>query len=464
VRLTLIQPCMGRRRGAPYIRTWQMEPLAPALLAALTPPDVTIRFFDDRMEPIPYDEPTDLVAVTVETYTARRAYQIAGEYRRRGVPVVMGGFHATLMPDEVANYAEAVVVGEAEGLWPRVVDDFRRGRLARRYQSDRRPSLAGSTPDRRIFAGKNYLPVALVETGRGCPHPCEFCAIQTFFGRTHRWRPVDEVVEELRGIDKPLIFFVDDNIVADPPRAKELLRALIPLRIRWVGQAGIDAAFDEELLGLLAQSGCQGLLIGLESLDPDTLASMGKGFATARGSYETALANLRRQGIRLYVTFVFGYDGDSAASLDQAQAFAARQRFYLAAFNHLTPFPGTPLYQRLEREGRLLFERWWLDPAYRYGMLPFTPAGITPQALEESCIDARRRFFGLPSILRRSLDFRVNSRSLFMWGHFFVINLLMRREVLQRRQYPLGDEGCSGPLLTVDGTLAANPVPAEEQS
>jgi radical SAM superfamily enzyme YgiQ (UPF0313 family) len=441
---------MGRRTGEPYIRTWQMEPLAPAVLAALTPDSVQIRFYDDRMEAIPYEEPTDLVAITMETYTARRSYQIATEYRKRGVPVVMGGFHATLMPDEAAKYADAVVIGEAEGLWPRVIDDFRNRSLRRIYRSDTQPSLAGCAPDRSIFAGKNYLPVALVETGRGCPYPCEFCAIQTFFRRTHRHRPVHEVVEELGRIKKPLVFFVDDNIIADPERARDLLRALIPLKIRWVGQAGIGAAFDDELLGLLRQSGCQGLLIGLESLDRDTLEAMGKSFVTPLGTYAAALANLRRHGIRLYVTFVFGYGNDTVGTVDRAAAFAERHRFFLTAFNHLTPFPGTPLYRRLEKEERLLFDRWWLDPGYRYGMLPFAPEGISPGELEERCIGARRRFFGWRSILRRGLDFRVNSRTLFMGFHFFLINLLMRREVLQRKQYPLGDEGFSGPLLEVD--------------
>ncbi len=450
MRLTIIQPCMGRRTGEPYIRSWQMEPLAPAVLAALTPDDVEIRFHDDRMEVIPFDDPTDLVAITVETYTARRSYQIASEYRKRGAPVVMGGFHATLAPDEVAEYADAVVIGEAEGLWPRVIDDFRRNRPARFYRHESLPSLAGCAPDRSIFEGRNYLPVALVETGRGCPYPCEFCAIQTFFRRTRRRRPVDEVVAELSRIDKPLVFFVDDNIVADPEEARDLLLALIPLKIKWVGQAGIGAAFDDELLGLLAQSGCQGLLIGLESLDRETLETMGKGFVTPFGTYEAALSNLRRFGIRLYVTFVFGYGSDTAETVDRTATFAEAHRFFLTAFNHLTPFPGTPLYLRLEEEGRLLFDRWWLDPGYRYGMLPFAPEGISAGELEERCSAARRRFFGLRSILRRGLDFRVNSRTAFMGFHFFLINLLMRREARQRREYPLGDEGFTEPLPDAD--------------
>jgi radical SAM superfamily enzyme YgiQ (UPF0313 family) len=440
---------MGRRRGEPYIRTWQMEPLAPAVLAALTPDDVKIRFYDDRMESIPYDEPADLVAITVETYTARRSYQIATEYRKRGIPIVMGGFHATLLPDEVAMYADAVVVGEAEGLWPRVIDDFRTGRLLRRYSSPVRPPLGGYSPDRSIFAGKKYLPLALVETGRGCVHGCEFCSVQSVFRRSFEPRPVAEIVSEITLLGRKFIFFVDDNIVSDRERARELFQALIPLNIRWIGQAGIGAALDEEILRLLELSGCQGLLVGLESLNPETLAQMGKGFAGGGAYYDKALANMRRHRIRMYATFVLGYDGDTAKSVQQMLEYSLRNRFYLAAFNHITPFPGTPLYDRLEQEGRLIFDRWWLHEDYRYGMLPFIPVGTAPEELERFCVSARRRFFALPSRIRRGLDFTVNSRSPFMWANFFIINGLMSREVLQRRRYPLGDESFSGPLLRV---------------
>src|SRR5687768_15301397 len=181
MRLTIIHPCVGRKQGQKYIRTWQMEPLPAATVAGLTPPDVDVKFYDDRMEVVPFDEATDLVAISVETYTARRAYQIASEYRKRRVPVVMGGFHAMLCPDEVARYAEAVVCGEAEHLWPTVIDDARHGTLKPRYEQQGRATLAGLKPDRAIFRGKRYLPIGLVEAGRGCHFKCEFCAVQTVF-------------------------------------------------------------------------------------------------------------------------------------------------------------------------------------------------------------------------------------------------------------------------------------------
>jgi radical SAM superfamily enzyme YgiQ (UPF0313 family) len=450
MRLTLIHPCIGRRQGQRYIRSWQMEPLPPATLACLTPPDVDIRFYDDRMEGIPYDEPTDLVAMSVETYTAKRAYQIATEYRRRRVPVVMGGFHPSLCPDEVAKFAEAVVVGEAEEVWPRVLDDFRHGRHERIYRATSRPPLRGLRPDRRIFRGKRYLPIGLVESGRGCHFRCDFCAVQAMFGSTQTRRPIDEVVSEVAALrhEKKLFFFVDDNITSNLAQAKHWLRALAPLKVRWVSQSSINAAHDEEFLRLLVESGCQGVLIGFESLEPAALSAMNKGFNTMRGGYEAALANLRRHGLRLYATFIFGYDSDTPESFDRAVEFSKAHRFYIAAFNHLTPFPGTPLYQRLAHEQRLLYDAWWLDDRYRYNMVPFQPSSMSPERLQRHCLDARRSFYGWTSILRRSLD-GVNRSDPFMFRSFFLINAMLRDDTNRRDGYPLGDESWRHPLLRV---------------
>jgi radical SAM superfamily enzyme YgiQ (UPF0313 family) len=448
MRLTIVHPCIGRRAGQRYIRTWQMEPLPAATLAGLTPKDVEVRFYDDRMELVPYDEPTDLVAVSVETYTAKRAYQIASEYRRRKVPVVMGGFHATLCPDEVARYAEAIVVGEAETLWPRVIDDARHGRLERIYRDPGRPSLAGLKPDRRIFRGKRYLPVALVEAGRGCHFRCEFCAVQTVFNATQSRRPPDEIVSEIEELkrEKPLFFFVDDNITSNLQQAKDFFRALIPSGIRWVSQSSINAAHDEEFLDLLVRSGCMGVLIGFESLNPENLREMNKSFNTMRGGFERALANLRRRRIRLYGTFIFGYDGDTPEGFGRTVAFAKRHGLYIAAFNHLTPFPGTPLYSRFQSEGRLLYENWWLDERYSYNRIPFTPRGMTPRELERRCVEARREFYSWRSIMRRGLDL-ANRSDWFMWRNFYLINAMHRADVSARNHYPLGDESWAGTLL-----------------
>jgi radical SAM superfamily enzyme YgiQ (UPF0313 family) len=440
-RLTLIHPAMGHKPGESYIRAWQMETLPIASIAGLTSDDVELFFFDDRMERIEYDKPCDAVALSVETYTAKRAYSIAGEYRRRGVPVIMGGFHATLAPDEVALHADAVVVGEVEDLWPHIVDDLRHGRLQPFYRSTEKPSLEKIHTDRSVFRGKNYLPVTLIETGRGCKYACEFCAIGAFFDSTRRQRSPDAVMKEIMSLkDRTrLFFFVDDNFAADPVAAAGLMEEMKRMgrrSLRWVTQMSLPAALDEDFLALMRQSGCIGVLVGLESLEYGNLFAMNKSFNAA--ARDQALKNLKRHGIAIYGTFVFGYDEDTKETFDRTVDFAVENDFYIAAFNHLTPFPGTPLYSRLEREGRLMYGTWWLDERYKYNDISFHPKRMEPEEVSRCCVEARRRFYSWKSIISR-----VNGANLgesFKLLNYLPINLMHRWDVQARDGHPLGNE------------------------
>ncbi len=268
MKITLIEPRMSNLvEGVSY----QLQPLTLATLVGLTPPHIEIKLVDDRFERIDFDEPTDLVGITVKTHTARRAYEIADEFRMRGRKVVLGGHHPTLLPEEAKERADAVVLGEAEGVWASLLEDFKQKKLKPFYEGDGRPDLQKMVrPRRELFVGKPYLPVEMVETTRGCPFKCHFCSVTRFFGATFRHRPVEDVVAEIETLKHKTVLLVDDNIVANRAHAKELFRALIPLRIRWFSQASITMVLDEELLRLMHKSGCIGVLVGIESIDQES--------------------------------------------------------------------------------------------------------------------------------------------------------------------------------------------------
>ena len=426
-----------------------MEPLPLAQLAGLTPQDVEVVFHDDRMEPIPFHEPTDLVALSVETYTARRAYQIASAYRRRGVPVVMGGFHATLEPEEVLDYADTIVVGEAEGCWRTLLEDFRSGRMQPIYRSAQRPDISKALPDRSIFKDRKYLPVGLVEASRGCTFHCEFCSIQSFFQSSQNWRDTETIIEDIRRVGKSrkVIFFVDDNIISHLGKTKELCEALIPLKVKWVCQADVTATHDEELLDLMRRSGCQGLLVGLESLNQKNLMQMNKKHNVARGGVAEAIKRFHKHDIRLYATFVFGGDHDTPQCFQETIDFCIRHKIFMVAFNNLTPFPGTPLYSRLQEQGKLLYDKWWLDDRFCYGHVPFQSV-LPPRRIRDECVNARKRFYSPRSIFKRALN-PANRSNPFVLANYLFINFLCRREATEREDFPLGDLNMTGEFLTV---------------
>lgn len=448
LKLIFIQPAIGHREGDSYLRTWQMEPLTLATLSGLTPPEVERSFYDDRLEKIPFDEKADAVILPVETYTARRAYEIASEFRKRGTPVIAGGFHATLAPEEAERYAEAVVVGEAEPVWDTLLEDIRARSLKKRYRATCRPALDAVRPDRSLYAHKRYLNLRLLETGRGCGNVCDFCAVQAFFGPTYRRRDIGSVVAELKELSRRnnRFFFVDDNFVGNPEEAKELLRAIIPLRLgAWATQISVNAAEDEDLLALMRKSGCVCVLVGFESLNPQTLRRMNKGVNLASGDFRRALANLRKHAIGVFATFVFGYDTDTRDSFEITLEFALEQGIYLAAFNHLIPFPGTTLYERLLAQGRMSDPQWWLNTSYAFNDVPFSPVNFTADELRETCFELRKRFYSLRNILRRCNGWSFSNS--FLAKNYFLLNLLHRGECRKRNAYPLGDRNFRGELI-----------------
>jgi radical SAM superfamily enzyme YgiQ (UPF0313 family) len=438
MKVTLIYPSVGRKAGKPYVRAWQMQPLSMAVLASLMSPDVEVAFHDDRLEPIPYDEPTDLVVLSVETFTALRSYRIAAEFRARGVPVVMGGYHVTLNPDEAGLHADAIVVGDAEPVWEQLISDARQVALRPRYDGRGQRVLHGVRPERSIFTGRPYQEITLVEYARGCNFKCDFCSITAFHHAAQSHRPARDVAAEMEQTGSRRFFIVDDNIVSQPAKARELCREITPLGINWVGQASIHIAQDDELLEMLATSGCRGLLIGMESVNESNLRAMGKDWNLAQASYADSLRQFRKHGLAVYGTFVFGYDEDDWDVVRQSVAFAREQKLFLAAFNHLVPFPGTPLYRRLQAQGRLLSDPWWLDPEGRVGDVTFRPKKISAADLESACLWARREFYSWPSIVERIWDRRANASGLAMLGVFLGLNLGSHFDIDLRQGLQLG--------------------------
>ena len=441
MKITFIRPHLTQKRAADAL-----EPLVFAILAGLTPPDVELAFYDDRIEPIPFDQPTDLVALTVETFTAKRAYQIAAQYRKRGIPVVMGGFHPTLIPDEAQQYADSVIIGDAENVWPEIVRDARAGQLRSRYQSAAPPALKGLRPDRSIFGENRYSSLRLVQLGRGCRFACDFCSIHAFYGTALYQRCLDDVLAEVESVRQSYILFVDDNLFVNERQAEELFRAIQPLKIRWVCQTSIDLAQNSRLIELMARSGCIAVFIGFESLDEANLTQMRKKWNLKQGDFVSAVRQFYEHGIMVCGSFVFGYDHDTPESFERTLEFSMRSRLVLGQFNPLIPTPGTPLYQRLEAEGRLLYPRWWLDDDYRYGQAIFAPKNMSADQLTDGCFRLRREFNSLGSIFQRALAPQMNARSPHHLLAYLAANLVSRKEILSKQWEPLGD---GSPLRTV---------------
>jgi radical SAM superfamily enzyme YgiQ (UPF0313 family) len=276
MKLTLIKPKIGRSENGLYREKAVMEPLELGIIAGLTPPDIEVVLYDDRIESIPFDEPTDLVAVTVGAFTAKRAYEISHEDRLRGVQVIMGGYHPSHIPDEVLAHANSVYIGDAEDLWLNVISDARRGRLASIYRAKCTAPSEQFFPRRDIYKGKRYLPVTLIQFSRGCQYGCNFCSISSFRRRQYFVRPVSNVIEEIEHQNRKWLLFADDNIVMNMKTAKELFRALIPMRIHWFSEGSVNMAGDPELMDLMMKSGCIGHLIGFESINRQSLLSMRK--------------------------------------------------------------------------------------------------------------------------------------------------------------------------------------------
>jgi len=444
MKIILIVPHIGRKPSEKYVRTWMMEPLPIATIAGLTPKDVELKFVDERIgEQINFDESADLVGINAEAYTAKRAYEISAEFHKRGIKTIIGGYHAMLMPHEIKKYAHSVMTGSAEDVWEEVIEDCKKGELKREYTPKPLSKINFKLPDRSIFKDKNYLKLKCVETGRGCPFDCEFCSISTATNSKFISKPIDLIIEDIKSTGSKVIFFVDDNIGGDIKHTKELLRRLIPLKIRWISQGSLNMAKDEELLQLLQASGCAGILIGFESLKKESLEKMNKKFMInmmEKNEIEALIKKIHSYNIGIYGTFIFGYETDSIEDFEETVNFAINNKLFIAAFNHLMPFPGTALYNNMKRDGMLVGDPWWLNPEYRFNDIPYITNHIDNAEVREVCLRAREQFYTVSSIFKRAKNHKGNLNSLRKIFSYFSINFMIRKEIKEKNGLPLGNE------------------------
>lgn len=402
LRIALISPKgpLYRHRGGIWKKSLRYQPLTLTTLAALIPPElpVELQLFDEGISDVPMDLETDLIGLTVITGTAMRSYELADHFRKRGVTVVLGGPHVTLIPDDAQSHADAIVVGYAEDTWPRLLRDFAAGQLQPRYDQAPDLDLADRPFARReLLPARHYLTNNVFEATRGCIHNCDFCVVPTAWGRKPYQKPVEQVVADIRQHGARKLIFIDLNLIADRDYARRLFSALIPLRVQWYGLATVLLADDEELLELAGRSGCKGLLMGLESISPQNLRQSHKGFNSPE-KFARAVERLHAHGIALQGCFVFGLDYDEPDVFLKTAAFAVEARIDLPRFAIVTPFPNTPLYQRLVAEGRILTRNWEL---YDGQHVVFRPAKLSVEELQFGTEAAWKYAYSFRSIARR---------------------------------------------------------------
>ena len=429
MKIVLISPKgpLYRYRGGIFKKSLRYQPLTLTTLAALIPPELKpeLTLIDEGMMSIPDSLDADIVAMTVITGTAKRAYELADRYRAAGMTVVLGGPHVTLVPHEAAEHADTICVGYAEDSWPQLLRDYAAGELKPAYHQA--PDFSLDRPDmpfarRDLFDSNHFLTQAVFEATRSCVHDCEFCVAPAAWGRQQYQKPVDWVIEDIRRFGQKQLIFVDLNLISDKEYARELFTKLIPLKVEWFGLSTVLIAHDREFMELVARSGCKGLLLGLETVTPASLQDAKKRFNSSV-NFKEVIQDLHHLGISIQGCFVFGLDHDTPDVFDATVEFAIDAGIDLPRFAVLTPFPGTPLHTRLEREGRILTKDWELYDAQH---VVFQPRHMSVRELAEGHEHAWKSCYSLSSIGRRlwaARNFRPLALTVNLGYRFYAHNL-----------------------------------------
>lgn len=423
MKILLIAPASGkwqRVAGAGLFngRTFRFSLLSLLSVAAVTPANVKVQIIDEQVDDIPWENEVDLVGITCMTALAPRAYEIAARFRKRGVPVVLGGMHPTLLPDEALGHATAIVAGEAEGVWPQVVEDARNGCLTDVYRSETPPSLEGMTyPPRHLLSSEKYSTVYAMQATRGCPHGCEFCAVSAFSNKTQRRRPVGEVAAEVAKIPDQFVLFVDDNLTADREYAANLFKALMPLKKHWASQSTLAIADDPEFVRLAAASGCIGLFVGLETFSEKNLTSVNKSCHRV-SDYRKAIRCFHENGIAVEAGIVFGFDGDGPDVFESTLKILDKLEVDAVQVSILTPLPGTPAFLKMQQ--RIVITDW---SHYDFHHPVFTPSNMSRAQLQAGHDWVTRQFYLPGRIFRRLLRHAKRPRGMKTMKYILALNL-----------------------------------------
>jgi radical SAM superfamily enzyme YgiQ (UPF0313 family) len=389
-KLLLINPVNPRRVGLTINTNSRFPPLGLGIIAALTPSDWDVKIIDENFEPFDYRE-ADLVGLTAFTASVNRAYEIAGLYRDKGIPTLLGGIHASMLPDEALQYADTVVSGEAETVWARVIADFEAGRLQKIYRGEW-SDLKGIPKPRHDLFHPGYR-FGSIQTARGCPMDCEFCSATAFNGRRYRQRPVEEVLDELETIPQKMVFFLDDNIIGYGKQAAEravtLFKGIIERGIKkdWFCQASMNFADNEDVLECAAKSGCRMVFLGVEAENADALEEVNKklNLKMKVDTYEEVFRRINRHGIAVLGAFIYGMDSDTPEALRRRTDYILNSGIDVMQTTYLTPLPGTRLFSKLLDEERLLYTNFPIDWDH-YDMTEVThrPLSMEPYELAET--------------------------------------------------------------------------------
>jgi radical SAM superfamily enzyme YgiQ (UPF0313 family) len=410
MRILLINPDLADGRGylsyndGRFKRLLVNPSMTMPYIASLTPQDHEVIICDEMLgDSIDFDQDVDLVGITVVTQLARRAYQLATSFRQRGKKVVLGGSHVTLMPEEALEFAEAVVVGEAEDVWPQLLFDLQKDQLKPIYRRTYLHHLRGLPAPRMDLLNKRYryfgVSMGQVKISRGCPYACVTCCVPELYGSRYRYRPLDEVLREIEGIEEDVIYFCEDNIVGNPRYAKELFRRMISLNKQWTSISSIAIADDPELLCLAARSGCKGIYLGFETLSEASLRNMGK-FQNLKKDYREIVQRVRDERILLTGGFLVGFDSDTPDTFKKIVDFVGETGLEICQYYVVVPWPRTAFYEKLKREERLFHDRWWLQDFYSQQVL-YQPANMSEEEMVQGFLYLIDQTYSMDKIVSR---------------------------------------------------------------